>query len=81
MLTALERLGAVILDDVCVPIHRLPDPQSGIEKAAISDGAAAGSFGHADGGNLRPTIIFGASDANATHRARACFADISELAL
>lgn len=80
-LTALERLGTVLLDDVCVPVHLLPDLQAGIEAAAAAHEVLVGSFGHAADGNLHPTIVYDAADPAAVDRARACFDAIVEVAL
>jgi glycolate oxidase subunit GlcD len=80
-LTALERLGTTLLDDVCVPVHRLPELQAGIERAAATHDLVVGSFGHAADGNLHPTIIYDAADPGARERARACFDDIVAAAL
>lgn len=80
-LTALERLGTVLLDDVCVPIHLLPDLQAGIEAAAQRHDVLVGSFGHAADGNLHPTIVYDPAAPGASERARACFDAIVEVAL
>ncbi|MEG9225527.1 FAD-binding oxidoreductase [Aeromicrobium sp. Sec7.5] len=75
-LTALERLGTTLLDDVCVPIHRLPDLEARIAKAAAEHGVTVGVFGHAADGNLHPTIVYDATEAGAAERAYACFDQI-----
>lgn len=80
-LTALERLGTVLLDDVCVPVHLLPELVAGIEEAAAAHRVVVGSFGHAADGNLHPTIVHDAGDADAAARALACFDAIVEVAL
>ncbi|MCW2780345.1 MAG: FAD-binding oxidoreductase [Marmoricola sp.] len=71
--TALERLGTTLLDDVCVPVHRLPELLAAIDRAAEANSVVIGTFGHAADGNLHPTIVFDASEAGALERARAAF--------
>jgi glycolate oxidase len=71
--TALERLGTSLLDDVCVPVHRLPELLAAIESTAAAYSVTIGTFGHAADGNLHPTIVFDASEAGALERARSAF--------
>ncbi|MCR1782354.1 FAD-binding protein [Nocardioides carbamazepini] len=80
-LPALEQLGSVILDDVCVPVHRLPEMQVRVEEVAAALQVTIGSFGHAADGNLHPTIVFDAADDRARGRARTAFDRIVEAAL
>ncbi len=75
-LTALEQLGTTLLDDVCVPIHRLPELETRIAKAAAEHGVTVGVFGHAADGNLHPTIVYDATEPGAAERAQACFDQI-----
>lgn len=72
-LTALEQLGTTLLDDVCVPVHRLPELETRIAKAAAEHGVTVGVFGHAADGNLHPTIVYDATEPEAAERAQACF--------
>ncbi|MDT9595025.1 FAD-linked oxidase C-terminal domain-containing protein [Nocardioides zeae] len=80
-LTALERQGTVLLDDVCVPVHRLPELLGAIETAARAHGVLVGTFGHAADGNLHPTIVFDPASPGAAEAARACFDAIVDAAL
>lgn len=80
-LTALERLGTVLLDDVGVPVHLLPRLVAGVEAAAARHALVVGCFGHAADGNLHPTIVYDAAQPGAVDRARACFDEIVDLAL
>ena len=80
-LPALERLGTVILDDVCVPVSRLADMQSSIDRIADEHRLLIGTFGHAADGNLHPTIVVDPADAAALHRADAAFHGIVDAAL
>jgi glycolate oxidase len=80
-LPALERQGNVVLDDVAVPIGRIPDLLRGIEGIASRHGVLVATFGHAGDGNMHPTIVFDGSDPDAVARARSAFADIVRAAL
>ncbi len=46
-LTALERQGSTLLDDLAVPIPRLPEMLSAIERIAAEHSLVIGTFGHA----------------------------------
>jgi glycolate oxidase len=75
-LTALERQGSTLLDDLAVPIPRLPEMLSAIERIAATHRLVIGTFGHAADGNLHPTIVFDAADDDQTTRARKAFDDM-----
>jgi glycolate oxidase len=80
-LPALERQGNVVLDDVAVPIGRIPELLRAIEGIASRHGVLVGTFGHAGDGNMHPTIVFDGSDPDAVARARSAFRDIVQAAL
>jgi glycolate oxidase len=73
---ALERQGATLLDDVAVPIGRIPELLEAIEAIAERRGVQIGTFGHAGDGNMHPTIIFDPHDPDAEASARSAFDDI-----
>ncbi len=75
-LTALERCGSTLLDDVAVPVPRLPEMLDAIRRTGDRHGLVIGTFGHAGDGNLHPTIVFDAADADAATRAVRAFDDI-----
>jgi glycolate oxidase len=79
-LTAIERLGAVLLDDVAVPVPRLPDLVNGIDRIAEQHGVRIATFGHAADGNMHPTIVFDPSDPAQERAAHAAFVDLMVLA-
>ncbi|MEU8271886.1 FAD-linked oxidase C-terminal domain-containing protein [Sphaerisporangium sp. NPDC049002] len=56
--TAKERLGACLVEDVCVPRSVLPDMISTIEEVAVRHGAMICTVAHAGDGNLHPVFIF-----------------------
>jgi glycolate oxidase len=55
---AAERLGATLVEDVCVPRSRLPDMIERIEQAADRHGVLIATVAHAGDGNLHPVFIF-----------------------
>jgi glycolate oxidase len=55
---ATERLGATLVEDVCVPRSRLPDMIERIEQAAARHGVVIATVAHAGDGNLHPVFVF-----------------------
>jgi glycolate oxidase len=55
---ALERLGANLVEDVCVPRTRLPDMVERIGQAADRHGVLIATVAHAGDGNLHPAFVF-----------------------
>ncbi|HEX4815865.1 MAG TPA: FAD-linked oxidase C-terminal domain-containing protein [Nonomuraea sp.] len=55
---AKERLGACLVEDVCVPRSVLPDMIGAIEAAAARHGVTICTVAHAGDGNLHPVFIF-----------------------
>jgi glycolate oxidase len=55
---ATERLGAMLVEDVCVPRSRLPDMVERIERAAARHDVLIATVAHAGDGNLHPVFIF-----------------------
>lgn len=80
-LPALERLGDWLLDDVCVPCHRIAELLESIEQISDDTGLRIGVFGHAGDGNLHPTIIYDASEPEQCDLAAAAFDRITAAAL
>jgi D-lactate dehydrogenase (cytochrome)/glycolate oxidase len=75
-LTALERRGSTLLDDLAVPVPRLSEMLRAITAIADRHQLLIGTFGHAADGNLHPTIVFDAADADMTARALRAFDDM-----
>ncbi|MDR7311295.1 D-lactate dehydrogenase (cytochrome)/glycolate oxidase [Nocardioides luteus] len=75
-LPAIERLGATLLDDVCVPVPQLPALVEAIARIAAAHRVEVPTFGHAADGNLHPTVVFDAADPASVAAARAAFDDI-----
>ena len=55
---ATERLGATLVEDVCVPRSRLPDMVARIDRAAGRHGVLIATVAHAGDGNLHPVFVF-----------------------
>ena len=55
---AIERLGATLVEDVCVPRSRLPDMVECIERAASRHEVMIATVAHAGDGNLHPVFVF-----------------------
>jgi glycolate oxidase len=76
-----ERLGAVLIEDVSVPVPRIPDLLVAVEAIAAVHATAIPVIGHAGDGNLHPLVTFDASDPEATARAQAAFDEVMWAAL
>ena len=80
-LPALEKQGAVMLDDVAVPRSQLVEAIARIEQVAADRDVVIGTFGHAGDGNLHPTVVHPHGDPAAAARAALAFEDIVRVAL
>jgi len=78
---AMERLGAIIVDDVAVPRSRLAELLDGVERIGDQHGVLVGVVGHAGDGNMHPNIVVPRDDPAAWDRARAAFDEIMQLGL
>lgn len=81
VLVALERYGAILIDDVAVPRSRIGDLLEGTARIAAETGTRIGVVGHAGDGNMHPTVIFDASDDTARKTAYDAFGRILDLGL
>ncbi|MFD2469731.1 FAD-binding oxidoreductase [Amycolatopsis silviterrae] len=73
---ALERLGPVLTEDVCVPTHSVPEMLARIDLAARKHDTQIANIAHIGDGNLHPLLITPAGDDDAQRRAQAAFDDI-----
>ncbi|WP_181780664.1 FAD-binding oxidoreductase [Pseudonocardia pini] len=78
---ALERLGPVLTEDVCVPKGRVPEMLGRIEKAATDHRITIANIAHAGDGNLHPLLVVDPGDEAAKARAQLAFDDIVAAAL
>jgi glycolate oxidase len=76
-----ERLGTVLIEDVGVPVPRIPDLLAAVEHIADRHRTAIPVIGHAGDGNFHPLVTYDAADADATARAAAAFDEVMEVAL
>ncbi len=80
-LRALERIGAVRMEDVGVPRSRIAELLRAIDSIGRRHGVRIATFGHAGDGNLHPNLIFERDDPRADALAEAVRADLYRAAL
>ncbi|WP_112265433.1 FAD-binding oxidoreductase [Lentzea terrae] len=78
---ALERLGPLLTEDVCVPRSLVPAMLARIEEIGVRHGVQIATIAHAGDGNLHPLLITPPGDDNARIAAQAAFEDIINEAL
>ncbi|WP_394613477.1 FAD-binding oxidoreductase [Lentzea sp. JNUCC 0626] len=78
---ALERLGPLLTEDVCVPRSAIPAMLGRIEEIGARHEVRIATIAHAGDGNLHPLLITPPGDDNARRAAQAAFEDIITEAL
>jgi glycolate oxidase len=73
---ALERLGPVLTEDICVPRGAVPAMLTRIQAIAEQHDVVIANIAHAGDGNLHPLIIVAENDPAARDRAKAAFDEI-----
>ena len=73
---ALERLGPVLTEDVCVPTNKIGEMLGRIEAAATRHDIVIANVAHVGDGNLHPLLITPLHDDKAKAKAQAAFEDI-----
>jgi glycolate oxidase len=73
---ALERLGPVLTEDVCVPRAAVPEMLARIQETGRRHEITIANIAHAGDGNLHPLLITPAGDEAARLRAQAAFEQI-----
>jgi glycolate oxidase len=73
--------GALIIDDVAVPVTRLADLLAGVARVAEEQDVVIGVVGHAGDGNVHPNIVVDRTDPSSVDRGRAAFDAIMALGL
>src|SRR5579859_2423852 len=71
---ALERLGPVLTEDVCVPRSRVPVMLERINDIGVRHGVRIATIAHAGDGNLHPLLVTPAGDDAARMQAHAAIA-------
>ena len=56
--TAIERMGACLIEDVCVPRSKLPEMFAAVERIAAAYDLLVPTVAHAGDGNLHPVFVF-----------------------
>lgn len=78
---AVEAKGALLLEDVGVPLPALAQLVSGVEEIGAKHDLMLSVIAHAGDGNTHPLIVFDPSDAEMTERANVAFGEIMDLAV
>jgi glycolate oxidase len=78
---ALERLGPVLTEDVCVPVGRVAEMLGRIQEIGVRHDTTIANIAHAGDGNLHPLLLTRTGDEDGRRRAQAAFADIIAEAL
>ena len=78
---AMERVGTLLLEDVGVPVPKLPELVHGIRAIAESHETHIVVVAHAGDGNTHPIIAYPPGDADAEKRARVAFGAVMDLAI
>nr|WP_040518822.1 FAD-linked oxidase C-terminal domain-containing protein [Gordonia neofelifaecis] len=78
---ALERLGPVLTEDVCVPKSRVAEMLRRIEAIGVEHDTVIANIAHAGDGNLHPLLIVDDGDTAAQARAQLAFTAIIDAAV
>ena len=78
---AIERRGSLMLEDVGVPVPRLPELLAGIAAIAERNAVEIPVVAHAGDGNTHPIVVFPPGDTAARDRASRAFAEVMALAI
>ena len=79
--TALEPRGAVLPEDVGVPVPQLPALLAEIEAIAQRHGVEIPVVAHAGDGNTHPAIVYDAADPDSERRGRLAFDEVMHAAI
>jgi glycolate oxidase len=78
---ALERLGPVLTEDICVPRSAVPVMLARTQEIGARHGVTIATVAHAGDGNLHPLLITPPGDDGARLAAQAAFADLLDAAI
>jgi glycolate oxidase len=78
---AVEAKGTLLLEDVGVPVPRIGDLVSGVDRIATERDVMISVIAHAGDGNTHPLIVYDPSDAAMAERAEQAFGEIMNLAI
>jgi glycolate oxidase len=80
-IVAIEQRGAIMLEDVGVPVPRLPELLTGIESIARERDVEIPVVAHAGDGNTHPIIVYPPGNRAAKERAALAFSEVMSLAI
>ncbi|MET1073299.1 MAG: FAD-linked oxidase C-terminal domain-containing protein [Umezawaea sp.] len=78
---ALERLGPVLTEDICVPVGKVAEMLGRIQDIGVRHDTTIANIAHAGDGNLHPLLLTASGDEDGKRRAQAAFDDIVREAL
>jgi glycolate oxidase len=78
---ALERLGPVLTEDICVPRSKVPHMLAEVDAIARRHDVRIATIAHAGDGILHPLLLTPAGDDLARRRAQAAFEDLLDAAI
>ena len=78
---ALERLGPVLTEDICVPRSAVPVMLAQVSAIAARHGVQIATIAHAGDGNLHPLLITPPGDIAAREAAQAAFEEFLDAAI
>jgi glycolate oxidase len=78
---AVERMGKLLLEDVGVPLLRLPALIQAVESVAAAHGLTIALIAHAGDGNTHPLIVFDPADPEMAKHADSAFGEIMDIAI
>ena len=78
---ALERLGPVLTEDLCVPRSAVPAMLAGVEDIAARHGIRVATIAHAGDGNLHPLILTTPGDDVGRRAAQVAFEEMLDVAV
>ncbi len=78
---ALERLGPVLTEDICVPRSKVPEMLGQVTAIAARHGVRVATIAHAGDGNLHPLLITPPGDEAARAAAQAAFEEFLDAAI
>lgn len=78
---AIEARGSLLLEDVGVPVPRLPELLAEIERIATAYDVEIPVVAHAGDGNTHPIIVYDPADPDSEQRARLAFDEVMRAAI
>jgi glycolate oxidase len=81
VIPAVEEIGTLMLEDVGVPVPRLPELLEAVAGIAAKHDLSIPVIAHAGDGNTHPLVVVPRGDADGLERARAAFDEIMQAAI